>query len=375
MRILHTSDWHLGISLHNVTLIEEQKFFIDGLISVIQDQNIDVVIIAGDIFDHSVSSAEAIRVYNRAMTAICNDLNVPVLICAGNHDGAARLASCNELLKKSGLHIAGKIDGDMLPVVIGDVAFHILPFFSIDEVRYLFPGTEIKSYEVAMQTIVKSLFDRRIPGMQNVLIGHCFVSGAELSESDRSAALGGANIVSKDVFDGFDYVALGHLHRAQNVSPTVRYSGSPLKYSFSESNNKKSVTMIDTSDMSISEMVIEPLHDLRLIRGEFLEVMDGAENGKGTDDYIKIELTDSYAGLEKIDLFRNYYPNLLCLSGKSFEAENQTVTLTVDEISTLSTEDILLKFYSEIIGEEPDEELLAWFNSAVAATSEGDDIQ
>lgn len=351
MKIIHTSDWHLGISLHNASLIEEQKSYVDFLVNAVKEKNIDAVMIAGDIFDHSVSSAEAISLYNEAVTKLCNEIGVPVIISAGNHDGAARLASCNELLKKAGLYIFGKLSKEISFVELNNVKIYVLPYFNTDEVKSLFPEEKIISYSDAMNCLINNIKHNFNPGKKNILMSHCFVSGSVLSESDRSAMVGGTSVVPSEVFEGFDYVALGHLHKAQNRGYNIRYSGSPLKYSFSEAEHKKSITLLSIDDeITIEELEVLPLRETRVIKGTFDELLSIAENDNCNEDYIKIEMTDRYAGIEAVELFRNYYPNLLNISGKMNETEESE--LTVEELYNLSPDDILEKFYKEVTGME-----------------------
>ncbi len=366
MRIIHTSDWHLGISLHNASLIEDQKSFINFLINVVKEQNIDAVMIAGDIFDNSVSSAEAISLYNDAVTGLCNEIGIPVIISAGNHDGAARLASCNELLKKAGLHIYGKLSKEINAVELDNIHIYMLPYFNTDEVKSLFPDVKISSYSDAMNCILSNIKQNFKPGKKNILMCHCFVSGSVLSESDRSAMVGGTSVVPSEIFDGFDYIALGHLHKAQNRGYNARYSGSPLKYSFSEAGHKKSITILNINDkIEIEELDVIPSRETRVIKGTFDEVVNLAENDTNRDDYIKVELTDRYAGMEAVELFRTYYSNLLNISGKMNETEENE--LTVEELYNLSPDDILEKFYKEVAGNDLTEEQRNLFRDAIAA--------
>lgn len=366
MKIIHTSDWHLGISLHSASLIEEQKNFIDFLISAVEEKNIDAVIIAGDIFDHSVSTAEAISLYNDAVTKLCKEIGIPVIISAGNHDGAARLASCNELLKKAGLYVFGKLSKDVNIVELGNTNIYSLPYFNTDEVKALFPEEKINSYSDAMKTVLNHIKKHFEPSKKNILVCHCFVSGSVLSESDRAAMVGGTSVVSADVFEGFDYVALGHLHKSQNRGANIRYSGSPLKYSFSEADHLKSLSILNIDDdITIEELEVIPLRETRVIKGTFDEILAFAENDRQRDDYIKIELTDRYAGMEAVELFRGYYVNLLNISGKMNEIEENE--LTVEELYNLSPDDILEKFYKEITGNDLSQEQRILFQEAMTA--------
>ena len=366
MKIIHTSDWHLGISLHNVSLIEEQREFINLLINTVKEKNIDAVLISGDIFDSSVSSSEAISLYNDAVTKLCNEVGIPVIISAGNHDGAARLASCNQLLRKTGLHIFGKLSREVNIVELNNIDIFVLPYFNTDEVKSFYPESKISSYSDAMNYVLNNIKHSFKPGKKNILMCHCFVSGSVVSESDRSAMVGGTSVVPSEAFDGFDYVALGHLHKAQNRGYNARYSGSPLKYSFSEAEHKKSVTLLNIDDeIEIKELEVIPLRETRVIRGTFEEVVKFAENDINRDDYIKIELTDRYAGMEAVELFRTYYNNLLNISGKMNEAEE--TQLTVEELYSLSPGDILERFYRETAGSDLTEEQKILFQNALTA--------
>lgn len=366
MKIIHTSDWHLGISLHNASLLEEQRHFVDFLINVVKEQNIDAIMIAGDIFDHSVSSAEAISLYNDAVTKLCKDLNIPVIISAGNHDGAARLASCNELLKKAGLHIYGKLAKNINVVELENTNIYVLPYFNTEEVKSLFPEEKINSYSDAMSLVLNRIKLNFKPNKKNILMCHCFVSGSVLSESDRSAMVGGTSVVAAEVFDGFDYVALGHLHKAQNRGFNARYSGSPIKYSFSEAEHKKSITILNIDDeIIIEEINVVPLRETRVIRGTYDEVVSIADNDEQKDDFIKIEITDRYAGMEAVELFRTYYNNLLNITGKMNETEENV--LTVEDLYNLSPDDILERFYKETTGNNITEEQKNLFQAAMEA--------
>lgn len=374
MKIIHTSDWHLGISLHNASLIDEQRYFIDYLINVVKDQKVDAVIIAGDVFDHSVSSAEAITLYNYAVTRLCNELGVPVVIAAGNHDGAARLASCNELLKKAGLYIYGKLTAEINAVEIGNSSIYPIPYFNVDEVKALYPEEKISSYADAMEVVLKNIKQNFKEGNSNILMCHCFVSGSVLSESDRTAMVGGSSVVPSGIFDGFDYVAMGHLHKAQDRGYNIRYSGSPIKYSFSEASHLKTITMLEIEDgIKYEELKIVPLRETRIIRGTFDEVLEFANHDMKRDDFIKIEITDMYAGMEAVELFRTYYANLLNITGKMNETEENQ--LTVEELYTLSPKHILEKFYKETTGCEVTEEQLKLFEKAMESVNSQEVLQ
>lgn len=364
MRILHTSDWHLGISLHGVSLLEEQQNLLKQMRDCITAHQIDAVIIAGDIFDYAVAKPEAIELYTEAMTMLCRECGIPVLLCAGNHDGAARLASCSTLLQSAGLHIAGKLQNPAQKVSFTDTDVYLLPYFNLEQVRYLYPGQKIATYDQAMGVLTEAIYAGMDAGKYNILVAHCFVSGAQISESDRAAQVGGSSQIGAERFAGFDYVALGHLHKVQQVAANIWYSGSPLKYSFSEAGHEKSFIVLDTQEREITQVPVRLSKDLRVLKGTYEQLLWAARTDRNTQDYLKIELTDAPATMEKLEIFRAYYPDLLVLGGTSPETGQAGANLTVEQLSELTPLDILMQFYEDMAGQEPDEQMIGWFLDA-----------
>lgn len=372
MKILHTSDWHLGITLRNIPLFDLQEHFINFFIETVRTEKPDAVVISGDIFDSSVSNSEAIRLYNLAVNGVCISCGVPMIIIAGNHDGASRLASCRELLKKSGLYITGKLTRPCEPIIIGDTAIYPVPYFNIDEVRYLYPEEDIKTYEQSFGTVCKDILSHADKSKKNILAAHAFISGAKPSDSNRSAILGTSQMVSADMINEFDFALLGHIHRAQNVRENICYCGAPLKYSVSEANHEKSMIILDTDDMSVTRIPVVPMREMRVLKGECEKLLEQAEE---SDDYIHIELTDVTAGLETMNMFRKYYTNLISLKGiqpANIGGEN---TITADDIEKISETDILKSFFSEIYGTNPNETQLKLFEKALSSYEEGSGLQ
>ena len=277
MRILHTSDWHLGMSVGTGTLAGDQRFFLEQLYSIIEEEQADILLLAGDVYDSSVSNAEAISVYNEATTRICADMGKKMVVIAGNHDGAERLAACSELLKGAGLYVSGRLTREITPILAGNTAIYPLPFFNREEVIALFPekSTEITSQEKAMKVVCDHIREEMDPSRFNIVVAHALIVSAELSESDRSARVGQASAVSKDVFEGFDYVALGHIHKPQMIDEHICYSGSPVKYSFgNEEGQQKGVVLIDTESSEIRTIPIQMLHDRKTVRGTYEEIIE-----------------------------------------------------------------------------------------------------
>lgn len=361
MRILHTSDWHLGIQLHGISLLDDQRKMIEQLAEHIHKEQIDVVILAGDVFDHAIARPEAVKLYTDAMTLFCRDCNRPVLLCAGNHDGAERLSMCSALLQKSGLYIVGRLQDSLEPILLGDTAFFLLPYFNADEARALYPQDNIRGMAEAMQAVLSRLHP--VQGYRNLLIGHCFVAGAVASESDRAAMVGGSSRIPTDLFSAFDYVALGHLHRAQAPAPNIQYSGSPLQYSFAEAGQQKCAILLDTVTLKRCELPLKAARQLQVLRGNYEALLMQLRLSGGCQDYLKIELTDTPAGLDKLEQLRVLCPNLLLLTGTT--PQGSRTTLTVEQLSALSPTDLMTHFYEEIAGGQPDEEQKSWFEAAL----------
>lgn len=356
MKLLHTSDLHLGASLMGVSLLEEQAFMVGELIRIAQEQQVEAVLICGDVFDRSVSSAQAIALYDRLVTALC--AQCPVLVLAGNHDGAERLSVCGELLQKSGLHVAGRLKLPLAPVRLGETDAYLLPWFNLDEARAQL-GVPLEDYDAAMRAVLESVRPER----PSVLLAHCFVRGGTLSESDRAAAVGGASAVAAGCFEKFSYAALGHLHRRQRIGHAW-YAGTPMKYSFAEAGQTKSVNLVDTRDWSVQHIPVGQLREVRVLTGTLEELRACAQTPCG--DYLKIQLTDCYAGLAVHEEFCGYFPNLLAMTGVQPQGGAQE-RMSAEQLHEFSPAEILREFLLEYTGEEPNDCQIAWFEQALAA--------
>lgn len=365
MRILHTSDWHLGMSVGTGTLAGDQRFFLEQLYSIIEEEQADILLLAGDVYDSSVSNAEAISVYNEATTRICADMGKKMVVIAGNHDGAERLAACSELLKGAGLYVSGRLTREITPILAGNTAIYPLPFFNREEVIALFPekSTEITSQEKAMKVVCDHIREEMDPSRFNIVVAHALIVSAELSESDRSARVGQASAASKDVFEGFDYVALGHIHKPQMIDEHICYSGSPVKYSFgNEEGQQKGVVLIDTESSEIRTIPIQMLHDRKTVRGTYEEIIEREDL---SEDYLRLYVSDRYAGLELLSALQQKFPYLLELYGKALEEGDGQTALTVGELQSLDEVDIMMRFCGENGGALPNEEQLSLFKEVL----------
>lgn len=368
MRILHTSDWHLGRPISgNETYIDDQRFFFENLYRIIREGKIDLVLCAGDIYDSSVSNAEAINLYNEIATKICMEMKIPMIVVAGNHDSGPRLAACRELLRGAGLYVTGRLGRDLSPVLFdgGKVAVYSLPFFNKDEAACLFPEkkSEIHSSETAMKAVCDIIRDTMNPDICNIVVSHSLIINAELSESDHSAQIGLASAVSKDVFEGFDYVALGHIHKPQCISENIRYSGSPVKYSFGkEEKQEKGVVVLDTSDMSQKFVPAGELHGRVSVEDTYENVMSMT----GLDNcYLKIQLTDRSNAPGLYTEFKKKFPLLLEFKGVEYSVSGSGKSLSAGEMEKLDELSIMKRFLEDTYEFSPDDSQIELFMSAL----------
>ena len=314
MKLLHTADWHLGKTLKGQSLLEDQKFILDEIFHVINDAKPDAVIIAGDAYDRAVPPAEAVELFNDTLNRFV-EKKIPVLIIAGNHDSAKRLNFGSKFFARQQIFIVSKVDDKPATVVLedefGEIYFSLIPFFDSGEIRAKFFGddSERMTAEAATKFYV-DLARKEIPaGKRSVAIAHVLATGGIESESERKF-VGTAQDVGTEIFSGYNYAALGHLHRPQNMSETVRYGGSPLKYHFDESTQKKSVTLVEldgAGNVTPTEIELTPRRDVVKVTGSFAELMKRTP----VDDYAQIILTDEIFRPDASEHLRTVFPQLL----------------------------------------------------------------
>lgn len=378
MKFLHTSDWHLGrMGNGGLSYRDDQKFFIDRICEIAVSEKVDGILLAGDVFDKSIASQDALKLYDEATTYICGTLGIPLYLIAGNHDGAERISQCNELLKKSGLFIVGTLEETPQCVNVGDVDIYFLPWISTDRVRSVYPkqAEEVTGMEAAYQIALDHYREAFVPGHKNILISHAYIVNGETSTSDKAAEIGMATMVPSGVFDGFDYVALGHLHGPQKINDRIYYSGTPMAYSFGkEENQEKSVIILDTDTMEKKVVPLEVLHKRSTLSGTFDELMAAEYDDRTRGGYVKLDVTDSYIGMESIAAFRERYPNLLELSGKRFDREDETITMTIEEFEHVENdpESVFTRFCEDVLETTPSERQLRLFRDAVDKYGKGE---
>ncbi len=321
MKFLHTSDWHLGRQFHNVSLLDDQKVVLEQIIDFMRSNPIDALVVAGDIYDRSVPPTAAIEVMNHFVNVVCGELHVPVILIPGNHDGAQRLGFGAEQLKQAGLHIIAHFDDMLQPVVIhteqaGDVAFYGMPYNDPEIVRHYYQQS-VSTHDDAHQLLCEKIREQFHPEQKHILISHCFVDGAMESESERPLSIGGSDRVNHQHFVDFDYVALGHLHQPQYKGESyIRYSGSIMKYSFSEQHQKKGMTLVEINQQgfhSATHIDLHAPHQMRILEGELNTLLDCGKSDPKADDYLLVRLMDQHAILDPMEKLRAIYPNVLHL--------------------------------------------------------------
>ncbi|MFY3325983.1 exonuclease SbcCD subunit D [Vibrio fluvialis] len=321
MKFLHTSDWHLGRQFHNVSLLEDQRYVLKQLIDYLNNNAVDAVIVAGDVYDRSVPPTVAIELLDEVVSSICTDLNIPMIMIPGNHDGAKRLGFAAKQMKGAGLHIISDFEQMMTPVVLksdqaGDVAFYGMPYNDPEQVRHHYQNS-VTTHDEAHQFLCECIKAQRDTSQRHVLISHCFVDGAMESDSERPLSIGGSDRVNHEHFADFDYVALGHLHQPQKKGEEhIRYSGSLMKYSFSEQHQKKGMTLVELNDAGFVAAEHIPLsapHDMRIIEGELDQLLEQGKADPSAHDYLLVRLHDKHAILDPMEKLRKVYPNVLHL--------------------------------------------------------------
>ncbi|MCR5319178.1 MAG: exonuclease SbcCD subunit D [Treponema sp.] len=352
MKFIHTADLHLGKTVNGFSMLEDQRHILSAIVDAVGREKPDALVIAGDIYDKAVPPEDAVQLFEDFLEDV-SGMGVSVLAVSGNHDSAVRFSFGSELMKKSGIHFAHPFCPDTKPVSFsdefGEVLFYMLPFVRPSSVRRFFPEEEIGTYEKAVECCVRSM--RMDPAKRNVLVAHQFVTGAQRSDSEE-VSVGGLDNVAAEIFDGIDYVALGHIHGPQKIGrESLRYSGTPLKYSFSECSHKKSLTLVTMAQkgcVTVDEIPLVPLHDMRMLRGTFSEVCGMAEK-KAVDanDYVGVILTDEEevpSGSEKL---RNLFPNLMSVEYDNTRTRLSAHIENLDDVKGMSPLDLFDKLYEQ----------------------------
>ena len=346
MKFLHLSDLHLGRQLADVSLLPDQEAILDQIVSVAENEKADAVLISGDVYQRSSPQAEAMALFDAFVSRLAQD-GRRVFVISGNHDSALRISYFSRLLRPSGVYVSEAFEGEMQKVTLKDefgaVNVWMLPFLRPAQVKRKLPQARISGFEDAVKAVLHAAdVDRK---QRNILMCHQFITGCETSDSEERA-LGGIDDVSASLFDGFDYVALGHIHKPQSIRvKTLRYAGSPLKYSFSEAGHKKSVTVVDMGpkgEVDLKEVPLYPIRDLRLLEGKLDELMQQDY----TEDYVWITLKDELVPPDARVTLSVNYPNMLRFSVVNSRTKYDLDVQAAESVEHRSIPELFSDFYS-----------------------------
>ena len=372
MRFLHTSDWHLGRIFYNLSLIEDQAWVLERLVRLAIDERVDALLIAGDVYDRAVPPTDAVALLDEVLSRLVIGARIPVVMIAGNHDSADRLGFGSRIAESAGLMIRGTL-GSLAPILFSDahggVAVHPIPYAEPAYARAMFSeaqdadvsgadsGAESGAFDhqAAMNRVMARVRAQRVPGQRNILVGHAFVAGGAASDSERPLSVGGSGMISTATFDGFDYVALGHLHRPQTVGGEhIQYAGSLLKYSFNEVDQPKSVSIVDLAEdgrVQVKRVALGARRDVRVVRGTLAELIGAPDPTASRDDYLMAQLTDTAPLLDPLARLRAVYPNMMTLQmvaiGQSGDAK---MGAQIDH-RVRQPEELFKAFYRDVMGE------------------------
>ena len=347
---MHLSDLHLGKRVYEFSMYEDQKYILKQILEIAGEQKANAVLISGDVYDKPIPPAEAVQLFDDFLTAL-SDRKVPVYVISGNHDSAERLSFGARLMTQSSVFMSAAFHGTVqkysLQDEYGTVNFYLLPFLKPTIVRQAYPEAEIGSYQEAVQYVLAQTPVEK--SQRNVLLAHQFVTGAKTSESEE-ILVGGLDNMDASLFDDFDYVALGHIHTPQKIGrETVRYCGTPLKYSFSEAKRDKSVTMVELQEkgsVQLQEIPLHPLHDLREIKGSYEELTARKKYaGTKTDDYLHITLTDEEDIPDVMDRLHTIYPGIMKLDYDNLRTRTMNQIDAVQQVQDKTPVQLFAEFY------------------------------
>ena len=377
MKLIHLSDLHIGKRVNEFSMAEDQKYILNQILEIIDREQPDCVVIAGDVYDKSIPSAEAVQILDDFLTRLAGR-KIPTAMISGNHDSPERLSFGAQLMKESGIYVSPVYDGQVQSIGFadeyGEVRVYLLPFLKPATVRHVYEEETVESYQDAVETAISHLpLDT---SCRNVLVAHQFAAGASRCESEEMS-VGGIDQVDVSVFDDFDYVALGHIHSPQSAGrPAVRYCGTPLKYSFSEAGQQKSVSVVELFEkgrVEIREVPLTPLRDMRKIRGTYLELTARSfYQGTNTEDYIQAILTDEEDIPDGMQKLRIIYPNLMRLEYDNRRTrENRQIQQAADAEEKSETE--LFSQLYELQNNQPLDEEQKQFLEAVIRQVKGEE--
>lgn len=369
MKILHTADWHIGKTLAGFDLLPVQQASFAQLRQVARDQNVDAMIIAGDLYDRGLANAASVDAVNDMLRTLNLDDQLPLLAIAGNHDSAARLATGRDWYAHTQLHLNTRLAEAFTPVVMGDTQFFLLPFFEPREAAAYFDDDSLTTLETAMARIVAALRDLFDADKKHVLVAHFFAAGSTHSGSETKVNVGGLDAVPLDLLEDFDYVALGHLHNRHaspaEKAPQVQYAGSLVKYDVSEVNQRKGVYILDTDTMTREFIELKQSPEFQHVTAAFDDIITGAVAVPATD-YVAFTLTDTEVIPDLMARLRERYPYCVGVDREQHVHLNQPVR---EFDASLDPMALLGQFYTDVLGEELDDAAKVWAEKTLATVN------
>ncbi|HIW72474.1 MAG TPA: exonuclease SbcCD subunit D [Candidatus Levilactobacillus faecigallinarum] len=316
MRFLHTADWHIGKKLHGYDLLTEQRDAYRQIKAIVLDEQVDAVVIAGDLYDRALPNEDAVTALDEMLVDLNRTQKFPVLAISGNHDSGVRLGYGRQWFASTGFYLRTQVAEGLDSITLGDTQFFLLPYFEPFAVRQLFDDESIRTVAQAMERLVTAMRAKFAPDKKHVLVAHFFAAGSQHSDSETQVQVGGLNAVPVDLLRDFDYVALGHLHRKEALQhePTIKYSGSPLKFSTSEAADTKGVWIVDTdtTPATVTFKPLKPLNDLVVLQSSFAELMDRDQDFPVTaDDFIAVALTDTAPIPNVMQRLKTRFPKII----------------------------------------------------------------
>ncbi|MFF5253534.1 exonuclease SbcCD subunit D [Streptomyces leeuwenhoekii] len=383
MRILHTSDWHLGRAFHRVGMLGAQAAFIEHLVTTVRERGVDAVVVSGDVYDRAVSPLAAVELFDDTLHRLAA-LGVPTVMISGNHDSARRLGVGAGLIGRAGIHLRTEPAACGTPVVLadehGEVAFYGLPYLEPALVRDEF-GVEKAGHEAVLAAAmdrVRADLAARAPGTRSVVLAHAFVTGGEPSDSERDITVGGVAAVPAGIFAGVDYVALGHLHGCQTITERIRYSGSPLPYSFSEAGHRKSMWLVDLGPGGAlgAERVDCPVpRPLARLRGTLEELLADPALARHEEAWVEATLTDPVRPADPMARLTERFPHTLSLVFAPERADGDPETSYARRLADRSDQEIAEDFVAHVRGTGPDARERAVLRDAFDAVRADDTVR
>lgn len=371
--LLHISDLHIGRDLNGFNLIEDQRYALNQIIEVIKSRNVKYLLLAGDIFDKYNPSNEAQELFEEFITNIAK-LNVRTIIIAGNHDSKVRLSYLASFLKKDNIFIFSNVESNLKFIEFDDdkLSFLPIPYINYNELKFIFNLNE--SNDNLHKLLIDNYFEQANTNYKHICIAHNLITGSKLSDSERTLSVGGLDELSRELFYKFDYTALGHLHIKQNLGNNIYYSGSLLKYSISEFNNKNTINLYDYTNNTVELITIDTLHNYRIIKDSFDNIITNAKDDLNNNDYIYIELSNDKLVYDAYQRLISYYPNLVQISYSNLINQETKLEELEFNIENKSELEIFKDYYKYLLKKDIKEESLEIISNIINEIKEEENL-